>query len=580
MRKRIFKKAVIAIAAIFLISAMSVSVYAQKQYPEKGVVSSFSFNNSIKDAKGKISFTSDEKSVVGEYVADAEGKANNAVRISSGYGGIVFKREQTDKMSVVATFRIDTLYYTSAFRLYPAEILEFDDNAQIKVEARRKDSDKKDHFHCDMGIELGKWATVVVVYDYDAQTATFYANGKQWSVTDYALKKKTYSDKQSGNIGCGNVVMDEFRIYNRALTTEEIQALCGINGNEFETVTHTIETASVKMNWKWAIIQLAFAAVCLLLLNRRRKKLYFVTPSSARIAYNNATKADRNTALQHLDNAFSYWGGTVPNDDELSGLSLKPHYYPESKKDMKASLAEFEEAMNYTSKDADEDLYEYLNLYVASYNAAHTKVYNGKWWIILTGVVAVYIHGLVPEISLGFFDNDSLIGMPDGFLPQIWYLSKYILPGVIISAIAYFAAAFGYRYQKKKGDTVLIKELQEKADSNKKMLLIAGAVVGGGLLTIIGGVVAGAVAIGLLVVGLGYIALSMFNKHGSLKEVRINRITGEKRVSESLNPTGIMLAAGIFFGVIIALYLVSGIIIALFNVVFIYKAIQNYIIKA
>jgi hypothetical protein len=272
----------------------------------------------------------------------------------------------------------------------------------------------------------------------------------------------------------------------------------------------------------------------------------------------------------------------VPNDDESSeSFSLKPHYYPQNKKDMKASLAEFNEALKYAGKNCDEDFFKQLNLYVASYNAAYTRVYNGKWWILLTAFVAVYIRGLVPEFTFGLFSdmNDSLIGMPDGFFPQIWYLSKYILPGVVISAIAYCAAAFGYRYHKKKGDTVLIKELQDQVEDKKKLFIITGAAIGCGLLATIGGAVAGAVAIVALVLGLGYVCMAMFSKHGTMKEIQINRRTGEKRTYESLNPTGLMLAAGIFFGVIIALYLISGLIIALFNVVFIYKAIQNYIIK-
>jgi hypothetical protein len=482
---------------------------------------------------------------------------------------------------MVVTFRVDSLQHSAQLFAFDPELLELDKEGHIKVNALREKSSKRDHFHCDMGIKEGEWVTVAIVYDYLGHTATFYANGKQWTIANHSIKKRTYGSQDNGRFCArGNCTIDEFRWYKRALTTAELKALCGVDGKDFEIAEQTVEQASLKMNWTWAIIQLAFAALCLLFLNGRRKKLEPVTAETIRLANRNTAQPNQEMALQHLNNAFNYWGCALPNDDDYDAdFPLKPSYYPESKKNMKASLAEFNEALKKASPDCDEDFLEYLNLFVHSYNAAHARAYNGKWWIFLVAIMAVYIQGLIPEFSLGFLDNDHLRGLPDGFFPQIWYFSKYMLPGVVISAIAYYATSFGIRYRKRAGEAVLTKELKEQVDDKKKTLIIAGVAVGGGLLAIVGGAVAGTIAIIAVVAGLAYVALSIFNKHGSMKETRINLRTGRKTTSETLNPAGLMMIAAVFFGVILALYLVSSVIIFLFNVIFIYKAIQNYIIK-
>jgi hypothetical protein len=568
-----------ALLAIIALPSFQASAYAKKQYPDKGAIVVLSFNNSLKDAKGKVTFKN--ANPVETYVTGVDGNSSGAVRLRTGggYGQIKLWREPTDIGSMVITFRIDTLNYTNrVVGLYPEKLL-LDENGHIQHDARRENSTKEEHYHCDMGLQTGKWVTLAVVWDYVNHTATYYANGKKWEVTDFALEKRTYGSETTGELcGFGSFSIDEFRLYDRILTDEELKTLCSTDGQPFENAEQTIDAASLKMNWMWASIQIAFAALCLLFFNRSRKKLEPVTVETLKLAGRNDMKTNPQIAMQHLNNAFGYWGGIFPADDPE--FPLKPHYYPENKTNMKSSLLEFKEAVKMAGNDADEDLIENLNLYVKSYNLAHTRKYNGKWWIFLVALACVYIRGLIPEISFGLLDNNHLIGMPDGFLAQVWYLSKYILPGVIISAIAYYAASYGLRWRICAGAEVLLTDLKRKTDSVKQTYLVAGVAIGGSLLVVVGGAIAGVVAIGLIIAGLAFAGTAIIGKHGTIKEVWVNRSSGNRRVVESANPMAFGVVAAIFGAVILAMYFFSGIIIALFNVLFIYKAIQNYIIKS
>jgi hypothetical protein len=185
----------------------------------------------------------------------------------------------------------------------------------------------------------------------------------------------------------------------------------------------------------------------------------------------------------------------------------------------------------------------------------------------------------VPEFSYGLLNNNDLTGMPDGLFAQLWYLSKYILPGVVISAIAYYATSFGLRYRVRAGDEVLYNDLNNKPADRKKRLTIAGIAVGGGLLAIIGGSIAGIVAIVLVIGGVVFAGISIFAKHGTVKEVWVNRNTGQKQIVDAANPMAIGVALAIFAGAILAMYFLSGLVIALFNVIFIYMAVKNYVME-
>jgi hypothetical protein len=567
---RYYAKATRVIIFSFLMLSVSTGLNAQTKFPDNEAIIILPFNNSLKDSKGKLTFTN-EKEAVKEYVTAANGQAKGAAVFNgSGYGSIRMFADPSDFGSMLLTFRIDSpsIYGDySLIGLYP-QVLKLDKNLQIQYDAMRE-SDKEDHFHFDMGFEQGKWITVAAVWDFNGHKVTYYANGKQCTVKDFRIEKKGYGSEVTGNIGySGSVSFDEIRMYNRALTETELLVFCSSDGKPFETATEKIEQASMKMNWTWAVIQLAVAALCLFFLNKPRKRLSPVTVDSIR-GYNGNTE----TAFQHLNNAFSYWGGLLP-DDETG--SLKTHYYPEDKKSLKMSFASFQNALNVGC--TDEDFIETANLYVRVYNAAHERIYNGKWWIFLIAIICVYVKGIIPEFSLGLLDNNNLIGFPDGFMNQMWYLSKYILPGVLISAIAYYATSFGVRYRVKAGETIQANDLKTQSRS-KQIMIFSGVAVGGGLLSIAGGAVAGIVAVILVIAAVVFVGTSIIAKHGTVKEVWINRNNGHREIREGGNPMAIGVVLAIFAGVLFAMYFVSGIILFLFNLVFLYKFAQNYIVK-
>jgi hypothetical protein len=554
----------------FLMLSISSGLNAQTGFPDNGAVIVLPFNGSLKDSRCKLTFV-DEKQAVKKYVAGVGERAKGAVMFNEGgYSGVKLFGDPYDFGSMLLTFRIDSLssYGTySLIGLYP-QVLKLDENLQIQYDAMRE-SGKEDHYHFDMGIETGKWVTVGAVWDFNEHTVTYYANGKKCSIVDYRIEKKSYGSEITGNIGySGGVSFDELRMYNRALSEQELLAFCSPDGKAFDSADEKIDQALLKMNWIWAIIQLSVAALCLFVLNRPKKQLSPVTVDSIKVR-NGKTE----TAFQHLNVAFSYWGGLSP-DDETGGL--KTHYYPESRKDMKASYASFRNALD--TGCVDEDFIETSNLYVSVYNAAHKRVFNGKWWVFLVAIVCVYVRGIVPEFSFGLLDNDSLIGFPDGFMNQMWYLSMYMLPGVLISAIAYYAASFGVRYRIKAGEAIQAGDLKSQSQS-KQNLLFAGIAVGGGLLSIVGGAFAGVIAIVLIIAAIVFVGTSIVAKHGTVKEVWINRNNGHREIREGGNPMAIGVVLAIFAGVLFAMYFVSGIIIFLFNLVFLYKFVQNHIVK-
>ncbi len=353
------------------------------------------------------------------------------------------------------------------------------------------------------------------------------------------------------------------------------------------------------VNWKWAIFQLIFAILCVLFLNRQRHRLNPVTEESIRNAAN-ATFASKNegidlsekrtAAYTHLWNAFNYWKepGKIKEKDATYADMLyvagadklkyttnetEDYYrYPLKKKYMKASLDEFNKALQIGCTEPD--VIEELNLYVRCYNAAHKRIYDGKWWIIAIAIACVYIHGLVPSISLGILNTDQYAAFPDGFFPQIGYLTKYLLPGVLFSTIAYCATSFAVRYQNRRGQYVMPSEL--KNDINlKDVATYAGKPLLGAL-----------AALGAVGLGVAAAIYGMVNAVGTAKMDKVTYKSAQSgrvlRTGSELSAVGmgnIMFAFFAFAAVLLAVYFISSIVLSLFSLIFIYNAIKNYIVR-
>lgn len=273
--------------------------------------------------------------------------------------------------------------------------------------------------------------------------------------------------------------------------------------------------------------------------------------------------------------AYNYWGGI----DETKVTEVLPSHYPESAKDMKASLRAYNESL-LLADTHDKGFVAMAQGFAKAYNAANTRVFNGKWWVVLAAVVAIFVKGIFDGLDLGIPGiGDSHTGMPDGFWAQLWYISKFMLPGVMISAVAYVACSFGPRWRNlKESLTILPEHLTQSAMSRRRQLTTAGLLCGGSLLSMVAGAVAGVAAIALLAAVVGYAALNLFANHSTQKEVWVYS-NGRRETHETMNPTGLIMAGGIIIVAIVIVYFASSIVIFLFNLAFIYKLIQNHLIK-
>ncbi len=573
MKPFTLKKIVIALVAMCVLPA------AALDYPTKGRIAAFHFNKSMADEKGHAKFTSTD--FVPEWVEGADGQPESAVRFGpkpnldhsdfSGTGDLKMPATQTGVITVVMTYRTED---KKNFRILPNVDYSVYDGA-VHYSAWREESTKRDSYVFDLGLKAGDWHTIVVSATSADSTITFSANGKRESIHDRFLVTAAFKE---GSINIGststNIDVDELYYYDRVLTDDEIAALIGGKIAEAESV---IDKGSVEMNWGWALVQIAVAALCLFFLNLRGKRLDVHTADSmAEYQFKNkCLQPNQERADQLMCEAYNYWGGI----DETKVTEVLPSRYPESAKDMKASLRAYNESL-LLADTHDKGFVAMAQGFAQAYNAANTRVFNGKWWVVLAAVVAIFVKGIFDGLDLGIPGiGDSHTGMPDGFWAQLWYISKFMLPGVMISAVAYVACSFGPRWRNlKESLTILPEHLTQSAMSRRRQLTTAGLLCGGALLSMVAGAVAGVAAIALLAAVVGYAALNLFANHSTQKEVWVYS-NGRRETHETMNPTGLVMAGGIIIVAIVVVYFASSIVIFLFNLAFIYKLIQNHLIK-
>lgn len=565
---------------VIALFAMCALPLAAIDYPEKGRIAAFHFNKSMADDKGQANFTS--KRYMPVWVEGADGKAETAVRFGpkpqkdghsdySGTGELELpKTNKTGVITAVMTYRTDE---KKNFQIIPNVSFSIDDG-KLRYSAKRKESSKQDVYWADLGLVTGEWQTVVVTVTRADSTVTFYANGRSACVKDpfFARIDPTIGGMAYAGSTSHNIEVDELYYYNRMLTDDEIAALIG---GKAETIESVVDTGSIEMHWGWAFFQLAVAALCLFCLNFREKKLVVHTADSlAELQHKNkCLDFNQEESDRLMAEAYSYWGGP----DHENPTDLLPKHYPESRKNMKASVRAYQESLLLGNPN-DEEYILMASGFARAYNAAHMRIFNGKWWVLAVAVVAIFVKGIFDGLDLHIIGS-SHTGMPDGFWAQLWYISKFMLPGVMISAVAYVACSFGPRWRNLKDNlAVLPSHLQESGPTYRRKMVTAGVICGGGLLSMVAGAVAGVAALALLAALVGYTALELFANHSTQKEVWVYS-NGRRETHETMDPTGLVMAGGIVVAAVIAVYFASSIVIFLFNLAFIYKLIQNQLIK-
>ncbi len=563
--------------------AMCVLPAAAVDYPTKGRIAAFHFNKSMADERGKAKFTNEK--FVPVWVEGADGKPETAVQFGpkpnedghsdySGIGELELPVLQTGVITAVMTYRTDE---DMGFQIIPNNIPNnyyYVKDGKLRYRAKRENSSKDDLHVIDLALKKGEWQTIVVTVTSADSTITFCANGRRASVHNRFLALVDPSKAGRAQIGSTsyNADIDELYYYDRVLTDSEISALIG---GKIEPVESVIDTGSIQMNWGWALVQLAVAALCLFFLNLKEKRLVVHTAESlAQLQREkNCRQFDRDESDRLMAEAYNYWGGP----DEANHTDLLPTHYPETKKEMKASLRAYNQSL-LLADPKDEEFILMAQGFARAYNAANVRVFNGKWWVVLAAVVAVFVKGI--------FDGYELLGMgscptgmPDGFWAQVWFISKFMLPGVMVSAVAYVACSFGPRWRNlKESLTIMPKHLKDSEVPRRRKLITAGIICGCSLLSMVAGAVAGVAALALLVAVVGYAALNIFANNSTQKEVWVYN-NGRRETHESMNPTGLILAGGIIVAAIVVVYFASSIVIFLFNLAFIYKLIQNQLIK-
>ena len=143
-----------------------------------------------------------------DAINESAGVTISAVVKATGAGGTIFK--------ITPTNAALGLYITSG---------------KIRVEARSQNGDtwtayETENAVLDYGASAG-WHRVDVTFDYANKQIKFYADNKLCETkdaTNWNLNKLSYtpSDKYSVNIGNTTIVLAQLRLYNHALTEEEI----------------------------------------------------------------------------------------------------------------------------------------------------------------------------------------------------------------------------------------------------------------------------------------------------------------------------------------------------------------------
>ena len=560
-----------------VMSVMCALQAAAIDYPVKGRIVAFHFNKSMADEIGNAQFTS--KEFVPVWVEGADGKPETAVRFGpkpnkdghsdfSGTGEMNLPASQTGVITAVMTYRTDD---DMIFEIIPNNYFSIKDG-KLRYSAMRENSSKHDKHVIDLALKKGEWQTIVVTVTGADSTIVFCANGRRASVHDWALAQFDPSKGGVAEVGSTsyNVDIDELCYYDRMLTDSEISELIG---GKIEPVESVIDTGSIQMNWGWALVQLAAAALCLFFLNLKEKRLVVHTAESlAQLQHEkNCLQFDRDESYRLMAEAYNYWGGP----DEAN-TDLLPTHYPETKKEMKASLRAYNQSLLLADSN-DEEFILMAQGFARAYNAANVRVFNGKWQVVLAAVVAVFVKEIIDANS--FIGTSSVTGMPDGFWAQMWFISKFMLPGVMVSAVAYVACSFGPRWRNlKESLTIMPKHLKDSESTRRRKLIAAGIICGGSLLSMFAGAVAGVAALALLVGVVGYAALNIFVNNSTQKEVWVYN-NGRRETHETMDPTGLLMAGGIIAVAILVVYFASSIVIFLFNLAFIYKFIQNQLIK-
>jgi hypothetical protein len=580
---------------VFVATLLATGVHAQT-YPS-GAFASLSFNHSLEDTAGHtvffdaqfVDFDKPVESWKGLWTADRNGKENGAIVTLPEDGVMQFYPQfqisnipESNNYTFVITFKIEDLHKEHYIVSGSREIrIKLEKENLVTRVIKEKGSDREETHLIALDIKEDEWTTLAIATDIEKSTITYYANGKKYELTDPVLGMSSNRELQRGHLGesvyidnpngevdkddVSYVTIDEIRFYTRELSQAELTALCdGTKGeNPFVVLEKTIQKPTIRMNWTWAAIQIAFALLCLLYLNKPKKKLAEVSAADFEGRTTNPESAD-----ELLDKAYSYWGGVNPNNE-----SKLPFQYPNSKNGYKDSANAFKEAID--AGNTDQSFIEKANLFVRTWNSAQLRNFKGVWWVFLVAVVAVYCRGLLD--SYGFFgigDGSSYDGLPEGFWKVVIYLSKYSLPGVLISGIAYGAASFIPRYRTLAGEEVDPKHINDTYDT-KKMLIIAGGAIAASLLSVVFGVVGFLAVIAVA----GFAFLRYFN-FDSLSMTEVTKYSsGRVEKKEVMNPAGLMMFFGIIIGAIFVAYFASVIIIFLFNILFIVQALINYVIK-
>ena len=218
---------------------LNMSSAVAKTYPQNGVIGHVSFNQSMKDNTGNITFTS--KDCVPVWVEGEDGKANTAQRFNSESDGdkscssrYSIKNLTGNIETFVWTFKLDDVRNHSFSTVSPYGFgIE---NGKITYNAPRDSTSSKDvTYRFDIELKNNQWITLVSTWDYAKHTVTFYANGKKQVINNPSIKlssrnSNTKTGRKDGGISSYPIDIDEFYLYNRALTEKELIALCGVEG--------------------------------------------------------------------------------------------------------------------------------------------------------------------------------------------------------------------------------------------------------------------------------------------------------------------------------------------------------------
>ncbi len=193
--------------------------------------------------------------------------------------------------------------------------------------------------------------------------------------------------------------------------------------------------------------------------------------------------------------------------------------------------------------------------------------FRGNYLIMLTPIIFAYVHGMLPVYSVGnfFFQGEPFINFPDTFLAQIDYVTRYYLPGVMVSLLAYCSASF------------VKADLKIRQSSWRKYADMAAVYIGIPLLCTGLGTIGAFILLAFIIYRLVIAALETVKETNYVTVHKVRVSTGQVVDSRTGGPMGLLIYLGVMLIVVLLVgYVVSTIIIWLFNFMFIYQAIRNY----